>query len=190
MGDAVGTMRAVIAETGKVVDGIGPDQLGNATPCTEWSVRDVINHITGGSTMFAVCVEQGSVPDDLLGQLLGGDNLGDDYKGAFHAATDRAVAAFGLPGALEKVVKLPFGEMPAGVALQIAVFDVATHACDLAHATGQKVENTEVLDAALEAGHQMIGADMRGTGLFEAEQPAPEGATTSEKLLAFAGRKI
>jgi uncharacterized protein (TIGR03083 family) len=52
-------MEQVIAETGRIVDGITPDQLGNATPCTEWSVRDVINHITGGSLMFAECVEQG-----------------------------------------------------------------------------------------------------------------------------------
>jgi uncharacterized protein (TIGR03086 family) len=153
-------------------------------------VRDIINHITGGSTMFAVCVEEGSVPDDLLGQLLGGDNLGDDYKGAFRAAADRAVRAFDVPGALEKIVKLPFGEMPAGIALQIAVFDVTTHACDLAKATGQEVKDTQVLEAALEAGRQMIGAEMRGTGLFEAEQPAPEGASTADQLLAFAGRKI
>jgi uncharacterized protein (TIGR03086 family) len=184
------TMTQVIAETGRIVDGITPDQLDNPTGCTEWSVRDVINHITGGSTMFAVCVEEGSVPDELLGQLMGGDNLGDDYKGAFHVAADRAIAAFGQPGALEKTVKLPFGEMPAGVALQIAVFDVTTHACDLAKATGQEVKDQDVLDAALEAGRGMIGPEMRGTGLFEAEVQCPSDASPMDKLLAFAGRGV
>jgi uncharacterized protein (TIGR03086 family) len=184
------TMTQVIAETGRIVDGITPDQLDQPTLCTEWSVRDVINHITGGSTMFAVCVEDGSIPDDLLGQLIGGDNLGDDYKGAFHAAADRAIAAFGQPGALEKMVKLPFGEMPAGIALQIAIFDVTTHACDLAKATGQEVKDADVLDAAIEAGRQMITDDFRVPGVFGPEQPAPEGAPTADKLLAFAGRKV
>ena len=184
------TMTKVIAETTRIVDGISPDQLGNPTGCTEWSVRDVINHITGGSTMFAVCVEDGSVPDDLLGQLMGGDNLGDDYKGAFHAAADRAIAAFGQPGALEKMVKLPFGEMPAGIALQIAIFDVTTHACDLAKATGQEVKDAEVLDAALQAGQQMIGPDLRGTGLFNEAVQCSADASPMDKLLAFAGRGV
>src|SRR3954464_1673640 len=120
--DSVALMRQVIDETVKVVDGIQPEQLTNSTPCTEWSVRDLINHITGGATMFAVSAEQGSVPDELLGQLLGGDNLGDDYRGAFKPASSRAVTAFEIPGVLDTMVKLPFGEMPAGVALNIAVF--------------------------------------------------------------------
>src|SRR4051812_33670386 len=114
--DSIATMNAVIAHAGKVVDGIGEDQLGLPTPCTQWTVRDVINHVTGGATKFARCVNEGSVPDDELGKLMSGDNLGDDYKGAFAAATGQASAAFEAPGALEKMVKLPFGEMPAGVA--------------------------------------------------------------------------
>ena len=86
-------MKQVIATTDKVVKGTDASQLGLPSPCTEWTVRDVINHITGGATMFAVCVEEGSVPDDLLGKLMGGDNLGDDYVGAWESASARAMAA-------------------------------------------------------------------------------------------------
>jgi uncharacterized protein (TIGR03086 family) len=188
--DNVGLMKQVIASTDKVVKGTDPSQLGLQSPCTEWTVRDVINHITGGSTMFAVCVEEGSVPDDLLGQLMGGDNLGDDYVGAWEAASTRAIAAFESPGALEKMVKLPFGEMPAGVALNIAVFDVLTHAADIASATNQTIDDTALVETALEVGQQMIGPDLRVPGAFGPEQPAPEGATSTAKLLAFAGRKV
>src|ERR1035441_8626900 len=83
-------MKQVISSTDKVVTGTDASQLGLPSPCTEWTVRDVINHITGGSTMFAVCVEEGSVPDDLLGKLMGGDNLGDDYVGAWNLCSLRA----------------------------------------------------------------------------------------------------
>ena len=48
---------------------------------TAWTVRDVLNHITGGAEMFALCVRDGSVPDEKLGELMTGDNLGNDYKG-------------------------------------------------------------------------------------------------------------
>ena len=58
---------------------------------------------------------------------------------------------------MEKVVKLPFGEMPAGIALNIAIFDVATHSVDLAQATGQKVTDTEMLEGALVIAQQMMG---------------------------------
>jgi uncharacterized protein (TIGR03086 family) len=114
--DQVAVMKRVVEQTGAVVDGIREDQLGNATGCSEWTVRDIVNHITGGATMFSECIE-GPVSDERLGQLVGGDNLGDNFKGSFHAAADKAVSTFDQPGTLEKMVKLPFGEMPGGIAL-------------------------------------------------------------------------
>jgi len=183
-------MKQVITNTDKVVQGIDESQLGNPTPCTEWTVRDVLNHITGGSTMFAVCVEEGSVPDDMLPQLMGGDNLGDDYLGSWRAASSRAVAAFGIPGVLDKVVTLPFGQMPAGIALNIAIFDVLTHAADLATATGQELDDNELIETALGVGRQMIGPDLRTPGVFGPEVEAPAGATPTQRLLAFAGRQV
>jgi uncharacterized protein (TIGR03086 family) len=188
--DTVATMRRVVDETSRIVNGISEDQLTAQSPCTDWTVRDVINHITGGAHMFAMSAEQGSVPDDVMGQLLGGDNLGDDFKGSFRQAADRAVAAFGEPGVLEKTVRLPFGEMPAGVALNIAIFDLTTHAADLAKATGQKLQDTELAETALAVGKQMIGPDLRQPGFFDAEQAAPADASPEDRLLAFAGRKV
>ena len=188
--DNVALLQRAVGETTRLADSITPDQLGNPTLCTEWTIRDVINHVTGGSTMFAMSAEQGSVPDEVMGQLMGGDNLGDDYKGSLSAATKRAMAAFDQPGVLDKVVKLPFGEMPAGVALSIAVFDVTTHAVDLARASGQTIEDTELLDAALAMGKQMIGPELRQPGVFDAEQSIASDASAEDRLLAFAGRRI
>ena len=76
MGD-VEMMRRVLGETQRVVDGIEPAQLGQPTPCSEWDVRGVLNHVTGGADMFAICVNEGSIADDRLMQLVGGDNLGE-----------------------------------------------------------------------------------------------------------------
>ena len=188
--DTVATMRQVVDGTTRIVDGITPDQLGNATPCTEWTVRDLLNHITGGATMFAIAAEDGTVPDEVFGQLVSGDNLGDDYQGAWKTASQRAIAAFNIPGAMDQTVKLPFGVMPAGAALSIAVFDVTTHATDLSKATNQPAPPAELLETALAVGKQMISPDYRVPGVFDAEQPAPAGAPTSDRLLAFAGRRI
>jgi uncharacterized protein (TIGR03086 family) len=188
--DSLQLLQRVVDETTVVVNDVSADQLGNPSPCEGWTVRDVINHITGGATLFAISAEQGSVPDEELGRLMAGDNLGEDYKGAWAKAADRAMRAFGEPGALEKTVKLPFGEMPGGVALNIAVFDVLTHATDIASATGQTVNDTELIETALEVGHQMIGPELRQPGVFDAEQPVAPDAPAQERLLAFAGRRV
>jgi uncharacterized protein (TIGR03086 family) len=188
--DALALLQQVVDETDKLVQNIDTSDLGSPTRCTEWTVRDLINHVTGGATMFAMSAEQGSVPDEVLGQLMGGDNLGDDYKGAWATASRRALKAFEEPGVMEKMVTLPFGQMPAGVALNIAVFDVATHATDLASATGQEVADTALLESALEIGRQMIGPELRQPGVFGAEQPCPDGAPVADRLAAFAGRQL
>jgi uncharacterized protein (TIGR03086 family) len=188
--DSLALLQQVVDETTEVVNHVRDDQLANPSPCDGWTVRDVINHITGGATMFAISAEQGSVPDDEIGRLMGGDNLGDDPQGAWAKAADRAMQAFGEPGVLDKTVTLPFGQVPAGVALNIAIFDVLTHAVDIARGTGQEVRDTELIETALGMGRQMVGPEMRTPGVFDAEQPAPADAPPADRLLAFAGRKI
>jgi len=190
--DPLETMGRVIDESRRVVHGVTPDQLDNKTLCTEWTVRDIINHITGGATYFGEVAERGSIPDEEIAQLLGGgDNLGDDYKAAFDTAADRFFESFRQPGMLDKIVKLPFGEVPAAVALNIGIFDVSTHNCDIAQATGQQIQDTEVLGAALEVGKQIIaGPEVRQPGVFGPERPCPDSAPPEQRLLAFAGREV
>ena len=188
--DSVAMLQRVVDQTTELIDGTTEADLSKPTPCAEWTVKDLLNHITGGATMFAVSAETGSVPDDMVGQLMGGDNLGADYKGAFKTASARALAAFEQPGVMDKMVKLPFGEMPAGVALNIAIFDVATHACDIAKATGKTVSDDELMEQALAIGKQMIGPELRQPGVFDEAQPVDDAASACDRLLAFAGRKL
>lgn len=187
--DQVALLNRAIDEVSRLVDGVSDDQLTAQTPCAEWKVRDLVNHLTGGATMFAVSAETGEVPDELMAQLMTEDQLGDDFKQAFKEASTRAMAAFSRPGIMDQTVKLPFGEMPAPIAATIAVFDLTTHACDLAQATGQQVQDAELVGIALEAGKQMIGPEMRVPGMFGAEQPCADDASTVDKLLAFSGRQ-
>jgi uncharacterized protein (TIGR03086 family) len=150
----------------------------------------VLNHVTGGADMFAICVNEGSIADDKLMQLVGGDNLGDDYRRSFKSAASRAISAFEQPDVGDKMVTLPFGQMPAGVALRIAIFDVSVHTLDLARGSGQDVEvDAEVLETALAVGKEMIGPELRGPGLFDAEVTVADDAPLADRVLAFAGRR-
>jgi uncharacterized protein (TIGR03086 family) len=187
--DEVATMHQVIVETSRVVENIGPAQLDNPSPCDEWTVRDVLNHITGGATMFGLCVRDGNVPDEKLGALMTGDNLGTDYKGAWTRAAADAEASFAIPGAMDKIVKLPFGEMPAGMALNIAIFDVLTHAWDMAKATGQSTDfDPKVSAAAYAIAQNMLSDDMRNSGIFGPQVAVAEDAPVVDRLVGLAGR--
>jgi len=180
----------MVGELNRVVDNIKPEQLGDPTPCTEWTVRDVLNHLAAGETMFAVGAEQGSVPDEVLGKLFTEDQLGEDYRGAIRSTSERALTAFAAPGVLDRELALPIGTMPGRVAADIAVFDVTTHICDLAKATGQQVTHDDLLERALGNGRAMDSPEIRQPGRLGPEQPAPAGASPADALLAFAGRRL
>lgn len=182
----VALAQRVIDLTTGVIGTIAPDQLGNSTPCAEWVVSAVLDHITNGAAMYASSVAPGSVPDELMTQIKGGA----DYQGCWATATTLAMAAAAQPGALEKTVTLPFGEMTAGAFLGYVIFDLTTHATDLARATGQTIAGTELLEAALEAGHRTVGPQLRQPGVFDPEQPVPADAPIVDRLQAFAGRRI
>src|SRR5579862_747593 len=170
-------MSRMVGELNRVVGNIRPEQLGDPTPCTEWTVRDILNHLAAGGTMFAIGAEQGSVPDDVLGRLFTEDQLGNDYKAAVRSTSERALAAFSARGVLERVLSLPIGQMPGQVAADIAVFDVTTHTCDLAKATGQQVADEDLLERALANGRAIDSPEIRQPGRLGPEQPAPTGAS-------------
>src|SRR5262245_20320977 len=84
------------------------------SPCAEWTVREVANHLVHVQKIFAAAVEHGpEVPD--------GDHLGDDPLGAFRAASDRCLAAFGRPGALSDPHPFPFGPTPGSAIAEISL---------------------------------------------------------------------
>src|SRR5579859_1544539 len=75
---------------GAVVAGITPDQLDNPTPCAEFTVRGVLEHMIGGATAFAAAY-RGSKPAE--------PDLADPL-GSFGPAVGDLVAAISAPGAL------------------------------------------------------------------------------------------
>jgi uncharacterized protein (TIGR03086 family) len=187
--DEVATMQRVIELTGAVVDNIEPEQLDNQSPCEAWTVRDVLNHIVAGAEVFSRCVRDGSLSDQEFAEITTSDRLGDDYKGSFHRAADEANAAFAIPGAMDRIVQMPFGEMPASMAVNVAIFDVTTHAWDLAKGTGQSTDfDPEIVSAAFQAARAMLSDELRATGRFGPAVDIDENAPTADQLAAFTGR--
>lgn len=139
--------------------------------------------------MFAACVNDGGSDDD-------GSSVPDfasgDYLAAYDEGVKASVAAFGADGAMEKMIKLPFGTFPGAAFLGLATTDAFTHGWDLAQATGQSTDLAPDLAAALLDGAKAsIPDEFRGPegAPFGPKQEAPKGATAADELAAFLGRK-
>jgi uncharacterized protein (TIGR03086 family) len=180
------------ADTRTVLVNITPEQLDLPTPCASWKVRDVVNHIVGGSQWFAATVSAGESPvieeSDFSGLADG------DFVAEFDKGVAASVAAFGAPGAQEKMVTLPFGTMPGSAFMGLATTDTFTHGWDVAKATGQSTDLdpalAEQLLARSKAAIQDAFRGEDGTMPFGPEQPAPDGASAADRLAAFLGRKV
>jgi uncharacterized protein (TIGR03086 family) len=169
-----------------VVEATRADQLTNATPCEQWTVRDLVSHFVAGGHMFAASlrgteIDMGAAPGDLLG---------DDHIAAYRAAIADFRDAVANLESLEQPANLPIGTVPAEVALRIAAGDLLVHGWDLSQATGQPFEPSDSIVTEIDAFYRMaVTSDLRDGGMFAAEVPLPADSSPLDRLVAFAGRE-
>jgi uncharacterized protein (TIGR03086 family) len=179
--------RAANETAEKVMANVSRDQLGLASPCASWTVRDVVNHLVGNAYWFEAIARDGVAPD--RPDNAAPDETSGDYVGRFRDGAAGAVAAF--DSAMGKTLNLPWGPMPASVFVVMASADQFVHAWDLARATGQDVDLDPDLAAQfLGFYRQAIVDEYRGP-----DRLAPFGAlviTDSadpvDQLIAITGR--
>lgn len=167
-----------------LIAGIGDDQWTDPTPCAEWCVGDLVDHVVGGNFRFAHAVtgEAMSAPEP------GGD-AETDRGSRYRASATAVLGAFRTPGALEKVVTVPFGTVPGIVALHLRLTEILAHGWDLARATGQDPQFPgEVAEQELRFSQAKVGDVPPGRNPFGPPQPVPDGAAPIDRLAACLGR--
>lgn len=166
---------------GGVIAGVRPDQLDEPTPCAAFSVRGVLDHMIGGATAFAAAYRGDSEPPTP-------PDSGDPVADAQQALGDLG-AAIAAPGALDRTIQAPFGEVDGESFARFVVLDGIVHGWDLATATGQTYDPPEEVVAAATTFARGALDDLRdGTTFAEPVDPAP-GASPIERLAAFTGRR-
>ncbi|OMC43523.1 TIGR03086 family protein [Mycobacterium sp. IS-2888] len=166
----------------RVLANVSPDQLGAPTPCSEWTIGDLIEHVIGGNEHVGLWaqtpIEPPARPDDLVAA----------HRGSAAAAQ----AVFAGPDGMSMMFKLPFAEIPGQMFIGLRTSDVLTHAWDLATATGQSTDlDPELAGEQLAAVRAFVGPQFRGPGKpFAEEQPCPPERASADQLAAFLGRKV
>ena len=113
---------------------VGRDRWMAPTPCGDWNVRQLVNHVTRGNLNYRDLVAGASSADFL--RRRDADALGDDALGAFRESVATCLAAFREPGALDRTLDYPLGRIRGAQALAVRTTDTTIHTWDLARATG------------------------------------------------------
>ena len=169
------------------VQQIQDDQWTNPTPCSEWDVRDLVNHLVYEDVWAPPLFDGKTVQE--IGDRFEGDLLGDDPKGAWASARDAALAAVNRPGALEGTVHLSSRDVLGGEYLLELLNDHVIHGWDLARGIGADDKLDPELVEMIYAGSAPQEDALKESGAFGAKVEPPEGADTQTKLLAVMGRR-
>ncbi|SDK20289.1 TIGR03086 family metal-binding protein [Streptomyces indicus] len=168
---------------GAVLDGIDDSRLGAPTPCAEYDVRGLVNHLLHVVVQFqALAAKQ---PSDFSTTP---DYVADDpdWRGRFAKEAARLADAWSAPGALEGTTGLM--DMPATTVSRMALGDLVVHAWDLARATGQSYEpDPEVLADITPVWAELVPGG-RKMGAFGDPVDVPADASPLDALLAMCGR--
>lgn len=156
------------------VDGAGK-KLDARTPCDEWDVRTLMNHMLDTQNYFLGSARGSNEP---MPSPDPPERISDDPAADFALARKEMLSAYAQDGVIEKT----------GPSLGIAFSDQLVHGWDLAKATGQ---DTTMPDGLAEAAYEMIHGrftDEQRKGLFKPEIEVPANAPAQDKLLAYTGR--
>ena len=134
--DPVASLARATDAFARLVDGVEPGQWPLPTPCPDWNVRQLMEHMVSGQRLFAQVVRGVPAEDAARERDAWAGLAGRDAAAAYRESAADLVAAFGEPGALERTVTIPAGTVPGAVALHLRTTEALVHGWDLARACG------------------------------------------------------
>jgi uncharacterized protein (TIGR03086 family) len=172
--DDPAVLRRGLDQLAGLLDDVPGGALGDPTPCPQWSVQDLVDHIVAAPSRFARMARGEEVDWSAT------PSSGPEPAAQFRSHAEDLLGAVGDGGA-------PGGPIP--VDWQCA--ELAVHTWDLATALGRSTGDldAEVAERGLAFMRASLTDDNRGPA-FGPEQPAPEGADAYQRIAAFAGRSV
>ena len=164
---------------------VRPGDWARPTPCAEWDVRMLVNHMVRGNLNYTGLV-RGATAADFL-RMRDADALGTDALAAYRSSTVDCLVAF-EGGGLDRVLDYPLGAVTGAQALAVRTTDTVVHTWDLARAVG----GDEVLDAGLvtwiDAEFDAIYAGLDGAPRHFAAPRGTAGPSPQDRVLHRLGR--
>jgi uncharacterized protein (TIGR03086 family) len=177
-------LRPAADRMARLVRAVPDDALTRPTPCAEYSVGDLLDHIGGAALAFrAAAVKQP------LGAAGAGDaaHLPSDWRERIPRDLDALADAWDDPEAWEGMTAAGGVDLPGEVAGRVALDELVVHGWDLAVATGQPIDDDGSGGEAVWETVQQFragGAD----GIFGPEVAVAPDAPLLDRILGVTGR--
>lgn len=179
-------MTSAAAETTRIVGGVSADQLVGPTPCPDWDVRALVNHIILWTSHSA---EQrahgGSVAEELMSKDFAAE---PDFAEDYAAQVDKALAAWSDPAAWERELTVMGAATPAADIAELLIAEYALHGWDLAVATGQRYRCDDATAAVVLRAVRAQAELFRQYQGFADPVPVAGDASAFDQALALSGR--
>jgi len=186
MSDVRDVFRRAHGHFGELVHAVGDDQWGAQTPCSDWDVRALVNHLVY-EARWAPPLLEGQTIEQVGGQFEG-DLLGDDPTASYDAALRDASASVTTTD-LTRTVHLSYGDVPAEDYVTQLTGDFVVHAWDLARGIGADDRlDPELVTFVYNSAEPMADA-LAASGLFAPRVDVSDDADAQTKLLALFGRR-
>ncbi|MEY9857719.1 uncharacterized protein (TIGR03086 family) [Catenulispora sp. GAS73] len=171
-----------------VVGALAATDLDRPTPCTEWTVTQVLRHAAGDQIGYAAFLGAGPGPEE--DPFAPSPTPPQDPKAHLEQALTRSAAAWATvaPDTEEVAVPVPPNKLSARVGAGACALDAAVHAWDIALATGQPSPLTPQLSAELLEVARQIVEPLRQYGVYAAELAPQPGDDAEAELLRYLGR--
>jgi uncharacterized protein (TIGR03086 family) len=165
---------------------VGPYDWGRPTPCSEWDVRALVNHVVGGCVRHQMLLHGAQTHEVEATRAV--DHLGADPVAAFAAAADVVVGCFCEDGVLERIVHHAAGDRTGRELLSMRVLDSAIHSWDLARAIGaeETLDDEVVTFLLLYSSGLDLGPEQRAFAPAAAD--VPHDVSSQDQLLHRLGR--
>jgi uncharacterized protein (TIGR03086 family) len=178
--------RRAVGEFDRRVRSIAAEQWGNATPCTEWDVRALVNHLVYENRWTSHLLAGETLAQ--VGDRYQGDLLGDDPLGVWTEAGGAALEA--VAGAdLSAMVHVSWGMIPAREYVTQLTADHLIHGWDLARGIGADESLAADIAELVRAYAEPRREQMAASGAFAAALEPPSGSDRAVELLAIYGRR-
>jgi uncharacterized protein (TIGR03086 family) len=169
--------RRLAGDFARLLDRVADDGWTAPTPCSDWSVAELVDHVISTQGMFRGFVGRAN------------PELPEDRRRAWAEASGLVQADLDDPERAAQTFQGHFGEQTFAAAVdRFLNTDLVIHGWDLARATGQddRIDPSDVRRVAEVA--TGFGEAMRGPGAFGPEIEPAADADEQERLLAFLGR--
>jgi uncharacterized protein (TIGR03086 family) len=177
-------LQPAVQRMSRLVAGVPAELLGGPTPCTEYTVGDLLDHIGGAALAFAGAASKRPLPGGPSGDAA---NLAPDWRTRIQRDLEALAAAWAEPSAWTGLTSVGGVELPGEVAGVVALDELVIHGWDLAKATEQDAGYDGPELAAVQAMVQHFrssGID----GLFGPPVAVADNSSALACIVGLAGR--